>query len=72
MANTRRSDITNISQQLEEYMQQHPDIAETLYAFQEVQAIYLEAMQIMRQAEIEIYNPSISTSDSTIAKEVQP
>ena len=48
------SETIDISQQLEEYLQQHPDIVEALYAFQEVQVIYLEAMQIMREAEIEI------------------
>jgi len=56
------SETIDISQQLEEYMQQHPDIVEALYAFQEVQAIYLEAMQIMQEAEIAICTQ----------KEVQP
>ncbi len=48
------SEPTDITQQLEEYKQQHPDIVEAMYAWQEVQVIYLEAMQIMQEAELAI------------------
>ena len=56
---------TNISQQLEEYKEQHSAIAEIMYAFREVQAIYLEAMQTMREAEIALHPYTISTKSNT-------
>jgi hypothetical protein len=43
---------TNIHQQLEDYKQQNPGIAEALYVFLEVRAIYRETIIIMREAEI--------------------
>ena len=42
---------TNIHQQLEDDKRQDANIAETLYALREVQAIYRETMIIMREAE---------------------
>jgi hypothetical protein len=46
----------NTHQQLEDDKRKNPDIAEALYALQEVQAIYRETIIIMREAEIALHH----------------